>query len=341
MGRQDEFAKCRNDHEFRDYWRNNILTAPPRGALKSSDTVKENLFKSENVTTIAVHVRRGDYTWKKRKDVFTKDTVCIQAITQIRDMVKARASEGLGRPEVHLFSEDYGTVNWTSYEGLVDEWHFAPFMGILHQMDWALNIRDWIHFIKADITIATGAFSTLPSEFKTDPDPKTGLPLLLGVCSHNHNYRSCKNIKGAKATSTKYSSSLNAPNTNDTRFALENLPDAWNLDLKPVVSTSSSKIEMQETKDSPANFTVLPYMDSDKERIYIHQIQSLPPVPSGKRFVISYGLYGDDPKYIIGAIRNAELVPTYFPGWEMRFYKMMLSNGSRISVEISLYAQTI
>lgn len=94
------------------------------------------------------------------------------------------------------------------------------------------------------------------------------------------------------------------------------------VDIKSVVSRPSSKIETQETKHNPANFDfiVLPYMDTEKERTYIHQIQSLPPVPSGKKFVISFGLYGDDKKYIIGAIRNVELAPTYFPGWEMRFY---------------------
>jgi hypothetical protein len=36
--------------------------------------------------------------------------------------------------------------------------------------------------------------------------------------------------------------------------------------------------------------------------------------------VISFSLWGDDPKYTIGAIRNAELTPTIFPGWISRFY---------------------
>lgn len=36
--------------------------------------------------------------------------------------------------------------------------------------------------------------------------------------------------------------------------------------------------------------------------------------------IISFSLWGDDPKYTIGAIRNAELTPTIFPGWISRFY---------------------
>ena len=315
MKHVEQFAQCKNDEEVREYWRKNILSSPERGTFQQSDTVKENLFKAGNVTTIAVHVRRGDINFETRRDVFTKDVVYIRAITQIRDMVTARASEGLGRPEVHLFSEDYGTVNWTSYEGLVDVWHLAPFMGPPKgdgqiQMDWALNIRDWIHFIKADITFATGAFSTFPSQFKADPDPKTGLPLFLEVCRASNRF--CKKVKGPKVAWIP--GKIFDPNANDLQVLLKNLPDAWNLDINPVDKSSSVH------NHTNSNFIVLAYMDSKKEREYIQQIQSLPPIPSGNKFVISYGLYGDNPKYITGAIRNVELAPTYFPGWEMRFY---------------------
>lgn len=36
--------------------------------------------------------------------------------------------------------------------------------------------------------------------------------------------------------------------------------------------------------------------------------------------VISYSLWGDNPKYTIGAIRNAELASKIYPGWISRFY---------------------
>jgi protein O-GlcNAc transferase len=36
--------------------------------------------------------------------------------------------------------------------------------------------------------------------------------------------------------------------------------------------------------------------------------------------VISYSLWGDNPIYIIGAIRNAELAREIYPGWECWFY---------------------
>ena len=35
---------------------------------------------------------------------------------------------------------------------------------------------------------------------------------------------------------------------------------------------------------------------------------------------VSFCLYGDDPKYVEGAIANAKLVPEYYPGWEAVFH---------------------
>ena len=41
---------------------------------------------------------------------------------------------------------------------------------------------------------------------------------------------------------------------------------------------------------------------------------------SFEKRVISFGLYGRNPKYTMGAIKNTELVSDYFPGWICRFY---------------------
>lgn len=38
------------------------------------------------------------------------------------------------------------------------------------------------------------------------------------------------------------------------------------------------------------------------------------------RRIISFSLWGDNPKYTIGAIRNAELAQQWYPGWICRFY---------------------
>jgi protein O-GlcNAc transferase len=36
--------------------------------------------------------------------------------------------------------------------------------------------------------------------------------------------------------------------------------------------------------------------------------------------IISFSLWGENPKYTIGAIRNAELAKEIYPGWKCRFY---------------------
>lgn len=58
--------------------------------------------------------------------------------------------------------------------------------------------------------------------------------------------------------------------------------------------------------------------EHQKEEHYIAQIKALP--KSQEKRVVSYGLYGSNPKYTTGAIRNSELVHKYFPGWVCRFY---------------------
>jgi hypothetical protein len=45
-----------------------------------------------------------------------------------------------------------------------------------------------------------------------------------------------------------------------------------------------------------------------------------PVLPAAGRKVVSTSLYGGDRRYTGGAVRNAELAPVIFPGWELRFY---------------------
>jgi len=36
--------------------------------------------------------------------------------------------------------------------------------------------------------------------------------------------------------------------------------------------------------------------------------------------LITFSLWGQDPKYTLGALKNAELSKTIYPGWKCRFY---------------------
>lgn len=64
---------------------------------------------------------------------------------------------------------------------------------------------------------------------------------------------------------------------------------------------------VQEQKDAD---------DQDKE--LLEKIAKFP--TSTEKRVISFGLYGAKEKYTLGAIKNAKLAQTYFPGWVCRFY---------------------
>ena len=95
----------------------------------------------------------------------------------------------------------------------------------------------------------------------------------------------------------------------------------------PAKKTEMSKFSFDPVDDSVVKaeaaaaeraIRVMKYMDSPTEQEYIERIKKLP--QSSEKRVISFGLYGSNPKYTVGAIRNAELRDTYFPGWVVRFY---------------------
>ena len=51
---------------------------------------------------------------------------------------------------------------------------------------------------------------------------------------------------------------------------------------------------------------------------------------SAPKRVITFSLYGRTPKYVLGAVRNAELISQIFPGWTARYYVDVLSVPSEI-----------
>jgi hypothetical protein len=175
-------------------WREMILKFKK---VNSTGIPKEPTFlwKRPHARHVAVHVRRGDvgpntafrYAYIPDKDVVGTIRAALEYIQ--RQTKKGSSSSDV---EVHLFSEDYGHVskNWMKqYEGLVDEFHLAP-EGL---MDVAVNIRDWQHFIDADILIVGGTFSAVPAlarpkpSTQDDDDNDVGYPLTI-YRANNHGY---------------------------------------------------------------------------------------------------------------------------------------------------------
>jgi hypothetical protein len=57
--------------------------------------------------------------------------------------------------------------------------------------------------------------------------------------------------------------------------------------------------------------------------------------------VVSYSLWGDNPKYNVGALRNAELVSELYPGWQARFYVGTNTSSETVSGLIDRGAHVI
>lgn len=91
-------------------------------------------------------------------------------------------------------------------------------------------------------------------------------------------------------------------------------------ELSPRNSSISENITNITSTPAEEELFVIPYMESELERKYIQQIHALPHASSNGKKVISISVYGNDPKYTRGAIANAKLQKTYFPGWSIRFY---------------------
>lgn len=155
---------------FAKAWNAMIHLAPhhPTFANDNASTIHQELMNphNQNVTTVAVHIRRGDIRRDNRNDIFMDDEIFLQAITRLRNMIRrVRPSHP---PEVHLFSENYGMVNWTLYEDIVEYFHLADQMSPpekrFQRMDTALNLRDWRAFLDADIFLSSGtSFARIPS----------------------------------------------------------------------------------------------------------------------------------------------------------------------------------
>jgi hypothetical protein len=175
--------ECALAPSTRKIWRDMIFSAPQ--FQDPHNVAVQNLFGNTTAVTVAVHIRRGDV--RLGHPGFFTDDVFVFAIKELQ----ARIAKTGRDTEVHIFSEDYGDTNWTAYDGLVDtdKMHLAPQYHVnpigRDKMDLDLNLRDWKHFITADVLVVGGTFSNIASLAREDPDETTGLPLTIISCKFN------------------------------------------------------------------------------------------------------------------------------------------------------------
>mmetsp|Transcript_41375 Transcript_41375/g.72741 ORF Transcript_41375/g.72741 Transcript_41375/m.72741 type:complete len:424 (-) Transcript_41375:111-1382(-) len=149
-------------------WRQMIVSAYVRPELE------EELWLSQNSVRVAVHARRGDIRPGERNDVWIGDNQIIALIEMAKYYIRLKRGQDV-TIEVHMFSEAYGVTNWTQYDTLVDRFHLAP----EGSTDIERNLRDWKHFVLADVLIIGGSFSSHPAIARPDPSPDDGFPMTL------------------------------------------------------------------------------------------------------------------------------------------------------------------
>ena len=135
---------------------------------------------SRSTLTIAVHVRRGDIAPGNMR--WIPDSTFLALLRETKRTMKCRGADGAAteapaagtagagaeagpgpgrRCAVHLFSEAENPAgDWAPYtaDGLVDEMHLV---GAAPDLESAL--RDWLHFIDADVLIVGSTFSAVPA----------------------------------------------------------------------------------------------------------------------------------------------------------------------------------
>jgi len=213
------------DEVLRKKWGNMIVDASLYSKLLENTTLaRQDLFEpshtdNPNRVTVAINIRRGDFLHWSRGLML--DQYYVILLRQLRSILTQMGKS----PEVHLFSEDYGMIdhklnitrNWTMYEGLVQHFHLAPDMNIhntSHVMDLDLNLRDWRHFILADVLVVGATFSRMPALGRPLlPDPTTGLPLTIHM--------------GGDTNRTNYNILLSKYGFKPDKFSIRNLPKVW------------------------------------------------------------------------------------------------------------------
>ena len=108
----------------------------------------------------------------------------------------------------------------------------------------------------------------------------------------------------------------------DSEYTVRGHSSSWDKD-SPANREYGSQVHFQMINESDVIESHNKEYKEEQEAIeqdkkYIIDISNYP--KSTEKRVISFGLYGNKPKYINGAIRNAELSHIYFPGWVCRYY---------------------
>ena len=186
----------------------NQALAVPRWDASSEARERDD---AERVVTVAMHVRRGDVVdnayWRDR-NYYVSDAAFIGVVRALRARYRCKI-------EVHIFSEDYTTVDcatmldapecegrrgyqrraidWSGFNvlasaeqprGGIPTLHLASF-GRTDVASVDKQFRDWCFFIDADVLVISSTFSAVPALARP---PEAGLTLIAGDAEGHPGY---------------------------------------------------------------------------------------------------------------------------------------------------------
>lgn len=88
---------------------------------------------------------------------------------------------------------------------------------------------------------------------------------------------------------------------------------------------------MPNAKECTALIAEIEAEEKRLETEYIRLIAALP--ASREKRVIAFGLYGDKPKYVHGALANIKLARIFYPGWVCRFYVFDVPTATVVEIK--------
>ena len=83
---------------------------------------------------------------------------------------------------------------------------------------------------------------------------------------------------------------------------------------------NTSRTRMRYAIDVGGRDIIAAEVARGRERLARWRAARAAPAPARGRSVIAFSLWGAKPLYLVGALRNAELARTLYPGWTCRFY---------------------
>ena len=161
----DEFLILSQQIGINNLFNKNFRTKLRKLYDEENKNRKLNYF--DNNFNVAIHIRRGEIIpnnkqFKKNTSfphAWIPDKTFINLIKKLKTILPSNTV-------YHIFSQNYGEINWKSYKELNCKMHLQNKNS---SKTFETEFNDWHHFINADLLIVGSTFSAVPSLYRNKP----------------------------------------------------------------------------------------------------------------------------------------------------------------------------